>query len=133
MISGFGRINTGSFNTDFVPRSGQVVARFVLLVKLLFAIAALAMGAAVLPAPGQIRFEEIAQKAGLKFELHNGAGGRLHQIELMPAGVAAFDFDNDGCTDIFFVNGAAIPCLTRPARSSTIACFETTAISRSPT
>ncbi len=29
VASGFGRINTGSFNTDFVPRSGQVVARFV--------------------------------------------------------------------------------------------------------
>jgi hypothetical protein len=28
VVSGFGRINTGSYNTDFAPRSGQIVARF---------------------------------------------------------------------------------------------------------
>src|SRR5205814_1032809 len=30
-------------------------------------------------------------------------------IETMPGGVAAFDYDNDGRTDIFFTNGAAVP------------------------
>jgi hypothetical protein len=64
---------------------------------ILFATCAVLFGA-----QGQIQFEEIAQKAGLRFELHNGATGRLHQIELMPGGVAAFDFDNDGWRDLFF-------------------------------
>src|SRR5205807_2663530 len=55
----------------------------------------------------------IAQKAGLTFHLHNGASGKLHQIELMLGGVAAFDFDNDGCVDLYFTNGAAIPGLKK--------------------
>ena len=56
------------------------------------------------PAIAQIRFEEIARKAALDFRL-----GRFHQVELMPGGVAAFDFNNDGCMDVFFTNGATIP------------------------
>jgi enediyne biosynthesis protein E4 len=64
-------------------------------------------------ATAQIRFDEIAKKAGLNFQLHNGAAGGFHQIELMPGGVAALDFDNDGCTDLFFTNGAAIPSLRK--------------------
>ena len=61
----------------------------------------------------QIRFEDTAHKAGLRFELHNGAAGDFHQIELMPGGVAAFDFNNDGCMDIFFANGADSPSLEK--------------------
>jgi hypothetical protein len=74
-------------------------------------IAALAAVAAISAVPAQIRFEEIARKSGLNFHLRNGAAGRLHLPELMVAGVAAFDFDNDGCTDIYFANGAALPLL----------------------
>src|ERR1051326_8008518 len=64
-------------------------------------------------AAAQIRFEETAQKAGLHFQLRNAAGGAFHQIEWMPGGVAAFDFDNDGCTDLYFTNGAGIPALQK--------------------
>jgi len=71
-------------------------------------------------ARAQITFEEIAKKAGLNFTLKNAAQGHYRQVELMPGGVAAFDFDNDGCTDIFFTNGAALPSLrkTGPAFSN---------------
>ena len=31
----------------------------------------------------------------------------------MVGGVAAFDYNNDGCMDIFFTNGAAIPSLRK--------------------
>lgn len=73
-----------------------------------------ALCVALSPASAQIQFEEIAKKAGLRFELHNAANpARFHSIELMLGGVAAFDFDNDGCTDIFFTNGAAIPSLRK--------------------
>lgn len=62
---------------------------------------------------GQIRFEDKASKSGLKFELHNGAAGKFHQPELMVGGVAVLDFDHDGCMDIFFANGAAMPSLQK--------------------
>ena len=61
----------------------------------------------------QIRFEDVAQRAGIPFKLSNGATGRAHQIELMPGGVAALDFNNDGCMDIFFTNGAMSPSLDK--------------------
>lgn len=64
-------------------------------------------------AGGQIRFEDLTRKAGLHFVLNNGAAGAFHQIELMPGGVAALDFNNDGCTDLFFANGAASPSLQK--------------------
>ena len=63
--------------------------------------------------PPLIRFEEIAAKSGLQFVLRNGAAGQFHQIELTGGGVAALDYNNDGCTDIFFTNGAAIPSLRK--------------------
>ena len=64
-------------------------------------------------APGLIQFEEIAKKAGLNFTFHNAAAGQFHQIELTGGGVAVIDYNNDGCADIFFTNGAAIPSLRK--------------------
>ncbi|HYL65138.1 MAG TPA: CRTAC1 family protein [Candidatus Methylomirabilis sp.] len=64
-------------------------------------------------ARAQIRFEDVAEKSGLKFELHNGATGEFHQPELMLGGVAVLDYNNDGCMDIFFTNGAAMPSLKK--------------------
>ena len=61
----------------------------------------------------QIRFEDIAAKSGLKFELRNGAKGEFHQPELMLGGVAVLDYDNDGCMDVFFTNGAEMPSLKK--------------------
>ena len=66
-----------------------------------------------LAAWAQIRFEDVTAKSGIGFQLRNGAAGKLHQVELMPGGVAAFDFDNDGCADLFFTNGASLPSLRK--------------------
>ena len=66
-----------------------------------------------LPPSPQIRFEEIAKKAGLNFSFRNAAAGKFHQIELTGGGVAVLDYNNDGCTDIFFTNGSAIPSLRK--------------------
>jgi hypothetical protein len=69
--------------------------------------------AALAATPPPIRFTEIAAKSGLRFEAHNGATGQFHQIELTGGGVGVFDYNNDGCEDIFFTNGAAIPSLKK--------------------
>src|SRR2546430_15338481 len=69
-----------------------------------------------LPVPGTlipIQFREVAQQAGLDFALQNYPTPRKHIIETMPGGVAAFDYNNDGRTDIFFTNGASIPSLEK--------------------
>lgn len=67
----------------------------------------------VLSLRAQIRFEDTAPKSGLKFSLRNGAIGEFHQPELMLGGVAALDYDGDGCMDIFFTNGATMPGLKK--------------------
>jgi hypothetical protein len=66
------------------------------------------------PAPAtQIKFEDVAAKSGFNFTLHNGAVGEYRQPELMLGGVAALDFNNDGCMDVFFANGAEMPSLKK--------------------
>lgn len=60
-----------------------------------------------------IRFDDIADRAGLRFTVRNSATGAKHQIETMIAGVGVFDYNNDGKPDIYFVNGARIPELIK--------------------
>jgi enediyne biosynthesis protein E4 len=62
---------------------------------------------------GPIRFEEIAEKAGLHYITANGNTENKNQPQTMVAGVALFDYDNDGYLDVFFVGGAAIPSLQK--------------------
>src|ERR1035438_4898100 len=70
--------------------------------------------AAVSMAPdAKIRFENIVVPSGIAFVLDNSATPQKHQIEAMIAGVAVFDYNNDGLLDIYFVNGAAIPGLDK--------------------
>lgn len=64
-------------------------------------------------APAQIRFEDVAARAGLKFTLRNGATGAFHQPELMLGGVAVLDYNRDGCMDVYFTNGATMPGLKK--------------------
>src|SRR2546427_4186408 len=60
-----------------------------------------------------IRFQDVAQRAGLRFVLENSPTPRKHMIETMAGGVAAFDYNGDGLSDIFFTNGASIPSLEK--------------------
>jgi hypothetical protein len=82
---------------------------------IMFLAGALCAPALVLAAAagGPIRFEEIAAKAGVHFVTENSPTPNKNQIETMVAGVALFDYDNDGRLDIYFVNGAAIPSLQK--------------------
>jgi len=63
--------------------------------------------------PSPIRFEEIAEKSGLRFTTQNCATPNKNQIETMVAGVALLDYDGDGFLDIYLVNGAEIPSLEK--------------------
>ena len=63
--------------------------------------------------PSAIRFEDIAQKAGVHFVVENCPTPQKHQPETMPAGVALFDYDGDGLLDIYLVNGAEMPSLVK--------------------
>ena len=60
-----------------------------------------------------IKFENIAGKAGLQFVTQNSASPFKNQVETMVAGVGLLDYDGDGFLDIYLVNGAAIPSLTK--------------------
>ncbi|MFO0903064.1 MAG: CRTAC1 family protein [Pirellulales bacterium] len=56
-----------------------------------------------------VPFRDITQEAGIAFKHANGAVGEKLLPETMGAGVAAFDYDNDGDADLLFVNGADWP------------------------
>jgi hypothetical protein len=60
-----------------------------------------------------IVFQNVAKSAGIGFVLKNSASTNKYQIETMPAGVAVLDYNNDGFEDVYFVNGASIPGLTK--------------------
>src|SRR5215469_13754665 len=64
-------------------------------------------------AEGPIRFEEIAQRAGLKYITATGNTENKNQPQTMVAGVALFDYDGDGYLDIYLVGGAEIPSLQK--------------------
>lgn len=60
-----------------------------------------------------ICFEDNAESAGLRFTLRHHPTANKRLIETMPGGVALFDYDADGLTDVFFTNGAAVPSLKK--------------------
>ena len=50
-------------------------------------------------------FVDAAESAGLDFTHVSGASGQYFMAEQMGAGVALFDYDNDGDLDVFLVQG----------------------------
>ena len=55
------------------------------------------------------RFTDATAAAGITFSHNNGAYGDKLLPETMGGGVAFFDYDNDGATDILFVNSTYWP------------------------
>jgi hypothetical protein len=53
-------------------------------------------------------FSDVTDRAGVKFRYLSSHSTRKYLPETMGAGVALFDYDNDGRLDIFLVNGAPI-------------------------
>ena len=62
---------------------------------------------AALPAPQPI-FEDVTAKSGIGFKHESSSTSQKYLPESMGAGVAMFDYDNDGWLDLFFVNGARL-------------------------
>lgn len=91
------------------------MARFLLGLVVLFAVALAIESPKRTAAPAPIRFENVAERAGVRFTLENHPTAEKHIIETMPGGVAVFDYNNDGRPDLYFTNGAAAPSLVKGA------------------
>jgi hypothetical protein len=82
--------------------------RVLLSALLAFAGFGLAVGAQAI-----IAFREQAASSGLDFVHNYSPTPAKHVIESVPGGMAAFDADGDGDTDLFFTNGATSPGLDK--------------------
>lgn len=54
----------------------------------------------------RIEFSDVTAQSGVRFSHTDGSSGRHYIVEYVSAGLATFDFDNDGDIDIYFLNGA---------------------------
>ena len=63
------------------------------------------------------RFRDVAEETGLKFQHFTGATGKFYMPEIMGAGVALFDYDNDGDLDIFLVQGTMLEPGKKPSEA----------------
>jgi enediyne biosynthesis protein E4 len=61
------------------------------------------------PGNGPIVFENSIGRSAITFVMNNSVSALKHQVETMLAGVAVFDYNNDGLMDLYFANGASLP------------------------
>jgi hypothetical protein len=55
-----------------------------------------------------ITFQDVTKKTSITFKHTDGSSGKFYLVEAVGAGLAMFDYDNDGDIDIYFLNGAAL-------------------------
>jgi enediyne biosynthesis protein E4 len=71
--------------------------------------------------PSPILFNNVTQQTGIRFVHSDGSSGRRYIVESVAAGVATFDYNNDGRIDLFFLNGTPLPgapATTTPPRNA---------------
>ncbi len=59
----------------------------------------------VLQAQGTIQLRDVTNHTGIEFQHTDGATGQRYIVETVCAGLALFDFDQDGDIDIYLLNG----------------------------
>jgi hypothetical protein len=88
------------------------VSRRLVLCSLLIAAASDASGQAhntpKLKPDSSVAFTDITRASGIDFHLTCGSAEKQYIMESMCGGVAVFDYDNDGWTDILLVNGSTL-------------------------
>ncbi|HVH72778.1 MAG TPA: CRTAC1 family protein, partial [Candidatus Dormibacteraeota bacterium] len=62
-------------------------------------------------------FREVAEEIGLNFHHFTGAIGEYYMPEIMGAGVALFDYDNDGDLDVYLIQGTTFDPAQDPGRT----------------
>jgi enediyne biosynthesis protein E4 len=85
----------------------KINRRSFLLTALAAVPAAKLLGVTPAPATPPI-FEDVTAKSGIRFKHETSRTSQKYLPESMGAGVAMFDYDNDGWLDLFFVNGAKL-------------------------
>ncbi len=87
-----------------------LILSFIISTQLCFALAAQV----------KIRFEELSDSSKLIFQHHSGdTQNRGLLPSMMASGLATFDYDNDGRTDVYLLNGKPLELSSNnPSRSS---------------
>ncbi len=57
---------------------------------------------------GPITLRDVTKETGIDFIHTDGGSGKFYAVEPFSAGLALFDYDNDGDIDIYFLNGAPL-------------------------
>jgi hypothetical protein len=68
----------------------------------------------------RIRLIDVTKETGVRFVHSDGASGQRYIVETVAAGMALFDYDNDGLIDIYFLNGAPLKgtVVSRPLKNA---------------
>ena len=57
---------------------------------------------------GPVQLRDVTRRTGITFRHTDGSSGRRYIVETATGGLALFDYDGDGDTDIYFLNGAPL-------------------------
>jgi enediyne biosynthesis protein E4 len=60
------------------------------------------------PADARIQLSDVTGDTGITFTHTDGSSGQRYIMETVSAGLALFDYDNDGDIDVYFLNGAPL-------------------------
>lgn len=58
--------------------------------------------------PCPLTLRDVSATTGIRFQHTDGSSGQHYIVETVCCGLALFDYDNDGDTDIYFLNGAPL-------------------------